>query len=178
MFRQTSSALCTISDIIISLFQFPGWIRLQKGESNGFDHNLDEIPLEIKSNDDKETKKSKYVWFRGKVEDTFSVDHISVAISVPDYSLWMAECNGQGEKFFDPKPSGEEIIWTIFKTSEKMVIECNGVFCAEYTYSDTSSKKYKSMCNAFTLPTKTFYFVENPGQVATHYRLTGMLRQT
>ena len=131
--------------------------------------------MEIKSNEDEVATTAKFVWFQAKVENTIFHDHISTAIPVPNYSLWLAFCNSPGELFFAPPPTGKEIIWTIFKTSEKMVVECNGVFCAEFTYSD--STKGDTRCKAYTLPTRKFYFVDDNTQVATHYRLTGT-RQT
>ena len=125
--------------------------------------------------------KPKYVWLQGDVGQSFeqagedSVDYISIAISVPSFSLWLANCNGNNERMFDPKPVGKEVILTIFKTATEIVVECDGVPCAKYMYSE--STKNDNRCNVFTVPTQSlwFHFVDFAAQVATQYRLTGRL---
>ena len=145
-----------------------------------FNHNLDEIPIEIRSKEDSvTTSEQKYIWFQGDVGQSFdqagySVDYISIAIyTVPTFSLWLANCNGPNEKLFNPQPAGKEVILTVFKTATEVVIECDGVLCAKYTYSE--STKNDNRCSVFTLPTRTLWFVDHSTQVATEFRLTGSL---
>ena len=143
-----------------------------------FNHNLDEIPIEIRSKEDSVTTgEQKYIWFQGNVGQSFdqakdSVDYISIAITVPTFSLWLANCNSANEKLFNPQPAGKEVILTIFKTATEVVIECDGVLCAKYTYSE--STRNDNRCNVFTLPTRTLSFVDHSTQVATEFRVTGL----
>ena len=136
-----------------------------------FDHNLDDIPVEIKSNTSKGTPDS-YVWFQGTIASPISGrDGFSAVISILDNSAWLGSCNGPGQDFFNPEPTTTEVIWTIFKTSQEMVFECNGVFCLKYTYSDSTSND--AICNTFNQPSIQMLFVDYPGQVAEEYRASG-----
>ena len=158
-------------------FQFSDWHPVQKGTV--FSHNLDEIPIEIKVNEYAvTTSKQKYVWFEGNVGQSFeqagkgSVNKISIAITVPNYSIWLANCNGPNQEWFEPQPEGNEVILTIFKTATEVVVECDGVPCVKYTYSESTND---NRCNVHTLPTQSLWFVNFDEQVATQYRLTGVL---
>ena len=136
-----------------------------------FDHNLDEIPLEIRSNTPKGTS-GKYVWFQGTIASPVSgKDVFSVALVIEDNSAWLGFCNGPGEVFFNPEPATTEVIWTVFKTSQEIVFECNGVFCLKYTYSDSTSND--AICNTFNQPSIQMFFVNHSGQVAEEYRASG-----
>ena len=141
----------------------------QKGVQ--FNHNLDEIPLEIQSNTPKGTS-GTYVWFKGTIATPVSGESaFSVAIAIKDNSAWLAFCNGEGQAFFNPEPATTEVIWTVFKTSQEMVFECNGEFCLKYTYSDSTSNDAK--CNTFNQPSIQMFFVDYSGQVAEEYRASG-----
>ena len=126
------------------------------------------------------TTKQKYVWFRGDVGQSFEqagedpVDYISIAITVPNFSIWIANCNGPNQRMFDPQPVGKEVILTIFKTATEIVVECDGVPCVKYTYRESTSNDNR--CNVHTLPTHSLWFVNFAEQVATEYRLTGLLQ--
>ena len=118
----------------------------------------------------------KYVWIQGGVGDPslYSINHISIAITVPKFSIWLANCNGPNQKWFDPQPVGKEVILTIFKTATEVVIECDGVPCVKYTYSESTSNDIR--CYVHKLPTQSLWFVNFAEQVATEYRLTGLLQ--
>ena len=136
-----------------------------------FAHNLDEIPLEIRSNTPKGTS-GKYVWFQGTIGSPVSGEDVfKVALVIQDNSAWLAFCNGGGEAIFSPEPTTTEVIWTVFKTSQDMVFECNGVFCLKYTYSDSTSNDAR--CNTFNQPSIQMFFVDFTGQVAEQYRASG-----
>ena len=155
----------------MNLYHLSDWIQVEQGVEFQFDHNLDVAPIEIKSNEDPlTTVGKKYIWLKGKVGN--SDKEFSTAIAVPNYHLWLGNCNNDNKLLavFNPPPQGKEIIWTIFKTPTKMVIECNGVFCNEYTYSEP----VEAGCKVFTKPTETLYFAQSSTQVATEYRITGM----
>ena len=138
-----------------------------------FDHNLDEIPLEIWSNTPKGTS-GKYVWFKGTVASPVSGnDEFTVALVIEDNSAWLGSCNGPGQAFFDPEPATTEVIWTVFKTSQEMVFECNGVFCLKYTYSDSTSND--AICNTFNQPSIQMFFMDYSGQAGEAYRASGKI---
>ena len=142
---------------------------VQKGVK--FDHNLDEVPLEIRSNTPKGTE-GKYVWFHGTIASPVNdLGTFSVAIVIEDNSAWLARCNWAGEAFFNPEPRTTEVIWTIFKTSQEMVFECNGEFCLKYTYSD--SEENDERCETFNQPSIQIFFMDHDSQVAQAYRLSG-----
>ncbi|XP_063690487.1 uncharacterized protein LOC134823067 [Bolinopsis microptera] len=144
------------------------WVKVEQGVE--FEHNLDVAPIEIKSNEESvTTSEQKYLWLQGKVGDI--VNGFSTAILVPNYHLWLGNCNNNNKAVFNPPPQGNEIIWTIFKTKTKMVIECNGVFCNEYTYNSESVSD-DARCKVSTKPTDTLHFVKFDAQVATEYRIT------
>ena len=154
------------------------WQPVQKGVV--FTHNLDEVPIEIKSSEDAvTTTQQKYVWLQGDVGQSFgqagggSVDFISFVFTVPNFSIWLANCNGPNQRMFDPQPVGKEVILTIFKTATEVVVECDGVPCVKYTYSESTSNDNR--CNVFTVPTRSLWFVDWTTQVATQYRLTGLV---
>ena len=148
---------------IIFIITITEWQTAVKGVK--FDHNLDEVPLEIKSNTAKGTP-SKYVWIQGTIAvPIWGV--FSLAIVITDNSAWLAGCNGAGQAFFNPEPVTTEVVWTVFKTSKEMVIECNGEFCLKYTYSDAVG------CTTFNQPSIQMFFVDNTGQVAEQYRASG-----
>ena len=142
---------------------------MQKGVK--FYHNLDEVPLEIRSNTPKGTE-DKYVWFKGTIASPVSgTDEFSVALVIEDNSAYIAFCNGRGQAFFNPEPTTTEVIWTVFKTSQEMVFECNGEFCLKYTYSD--SVEGDERCETFNQPSIQMFFVDHTGQVAEEYRASG-----
>lgn len=136
-----------------------------------FDHNLDEIPLEVRSNTPKGSS-GKYVWFQGTIAThVINLAVFSVALAIEDNSAWLAHCNKQGQTFFDPEPTTTEVIWTIFKTAQVMVFECNGLFCLKYTYND--SELIDARCNTFNQQSIQMFFVNNNGQVGEAYRASG-----
>jgi len=94
-----------------------------------------------------------------------------LAIVITDNSAWLADCNVAGEAFFNPEPATTEVVWTVFKTSKEMVIECNGEFCLKYKYSDSILGDIK--CTAFNQPSIQMFFVDHGGQVAEQYRASG-----
>ena len=100
-----------------------------------------------------------------------SMDVFSISIGTEDYSAWIGNCNNPGETFFDPEPDTTEIIWTVFKTANELVFECNGVFCLKYTYSDSTLGNAK--CNNFKQPSMQLSFSDLNGQAAEHYRASG-----
>ena len=156
-----------MNGLILSIFLV--WQVAQKGVK--FEHNLDEIPLEIRSNTPKGSS-GKYVWFEGTIASPVNgKGWFSVALVIEDNSAWIAFCNGEGEDFFNPEPTTTEVIWTVFKTSQEMVFECNGVFCLKYTYSDSTSND--ALCSTFNQPSIQMYFVDNSVQVAEEYRASG-----
>jgi hypothetical protein len=147
-----------------------------------FDHNLDEIPIQIKSNTPKGTKET-YVWLKGTIRNSVerknaknnkSVSEFSMVINMEDYSAWFGFCNGPGEVFFNPEPKTSEVVWTFFKTSKEMVIECNGVFCLKYSFSNAS--KNDPRCATFNQPSVQMLFEDNDGQVAKQYRISGIFK--
>ena len=142
---------------------------VQKGVK--FDHNLDEVPLEIRSNTPKGTE-GKYVWFHGTIASPVNdLGTFSVAIVIEDNSAWLGFCNEAGQAFFNPEPATTEVIWTVFKTSQEMVFECNGEFCLKYTYSDSTSNFEK--CNTFNQPSIQLFFMDYSGQAGEAYRASG-----
>jgi hypothetical protein len=144
------------------------WKPVQKGVK--FDHNLDEIPLEIKSNTPKGTK-DKYVWIQGTIATPVSsVDVFSLALVIEDNSAWLANCNGPGKTMFNPEPTTTEVVWTVFKTSKQLVMECNGEFCLKYMFYGNN---HDIRCTTFYQPSIQMFFVDYNGQVAEKYRTSG-----
>ena len=140
-----------------------------------FVYNLDETPLEIKSNTAKGTA-DKYIWFSGTIAEHIDTDlkdrsEFNLAIVLEDFSAWVSYCNRLGEVFFDPEPHTTEVVWTVFKTSEELVFECNGVFCLRYTYNSSTMDDIR--CTAFKQPTIEIYFQDYHGQAAEQYRASG-----
>ena len=145
------------------------WQTVEKGVK--FDHNLDEVPLEIKSNTAKGTP-SKYVWIQGTIAVPISGTGVfMLAIVITDNSAWLSNCNGPGQAFLNPEPATTEVVWTVFKTSKEMVIECNGEFCLKYTYSDSVGGDNR--CTAFNQPSIQMFFTDLDVQVAEQYRASG-----
>ena len=147
------------------------WQTVVKGDE--FDHNLDMVPLEIKSNTPKGTDR-KSVSILGTIADPVqTVGVFWLIICMKDYSPWMAHCSadGCGNHLFDPEPETTEVIWTVFKTAKELVFECNGVFCLKYAYSD--STRGDARCSTFKQPSKQISFVDTVGQAAEQYRASG-----
>ena len=146
------------------------WQTVVKGDK--FDHNLDMVPLEIKSNTPKGTD-SKYVWLQGTVADPVQdAEVFSLALCIKDNSAWSAHCtDGCGDAFFDPEPETTEVVWTVFKTPKELLFECNGVFCLKYAYSD--STRGDARCDTFKQPSKQIFFMDDSGQAAEQYRASG-----
>ena len=139
-----------------------------------FDHNLDDNPLEIRSNTAKGTKK-KVIWIQGTIaEPVNSVDHFSIRIVLKDYSVWLERCNNAGELFLNPEQVAKKVIWTVFKTPTEIVIECNGVFCLRYKYSDSTAGNPE--CNVFSQPSTQIVFVDDNDQAAEDYRAAGTVK--
>ena len=136
-----------------------------------FDHNLDEIPLEIKSNTPKGT--NKHVWIQGTIADPIQDTEVfSLALCIKDNSAWSAHCtDGCGDAFFDPEPETTEVVWTVFKTPKELVFECNGVFCLKYAYIDSTSGDAR--CNTFEQPSIKMLFPDSGSQAAENYRASG-----
>ena len=154
---------------VIFIINITEWQTVEKGVK--FDHNLDEVPLEIKSNTAKGTP-GKYVWIQGTIGLPLSgLDVFTLALKIEDNSAWLTYCNGPGETFFNPEPATTEVVWTVFKTSKEMVIECNGELCLKYTYSDSVLGDIK--CTTFNQPSIQMFFVDHGGQVAEQYRASG-----
>ena len=161
LYIKSEDKLCVI--LIIALTE---WQTVEKGVM--FDHNLDEVPLELKSNTAKGTP-DKYVWIQGTIGD---LDRFKLLIVIADNSAWLANCNSPGEAFFNPEPVTTEVVWTVFKTSKEMVIECNGELCLKYTYSDSDRGDIR--CTTFNQPSIQMYFEDTSGQAAEQYRASGI----
>ena len=119
---------------VIFIINVTEWQTAVKGVK--FDHNLDEVPLEIKSNTAKGTP-GKYVWIQGTIGLPISIgglDVFSLAIVITDNSAWVGFCNVAGEAFFNPEPATTEVVWTVFKTSKEMVSAYTFYFITSITF--------------------------------------------
>ena len=154
---------------VIFIINITEWQTVEIGVK--FDHNLGEVPLEIKSNTVKGTP-GKYLWIQGTIAVPIGgIDVFSLVIVIEDNSAWLAKCNGPGEAFFNPEPVTTEVVWTVFKTSKEMVIECNGELCLKYKYSD--SVLGDNRCTTFNQPSIQMFFMDHGGQAAEQYRASG-----
>ena len=141
-----------------------------------FDHNLNKIPLEIKSEIPKGTT-DKYVWIYGFIgreihqDENKQVDSFSMAIDMRNYGPWLGFCTKNSEEVsLNPIPTGPEVTWTVFKTNTELIMECNGYFCFRYKY--TSSTLQDNRCSSFEFPSLQLVFNDSM-QAAAQYRLSG-----
>lgn len=103
-------------------------------------YNLDNWPLQIKTNTPFGVKKS--VWIQGS---TSPGDDMGISINwyLEDNKVWLAyhHTGGSDRGALSDVPVAEEKTWTIFKLKRKVVLECNDVKVWELEYKDLYDKQ-------------------------------------
>lgn len=89
-----------------------------------------------------------------------------------DKSIWFDPCVKQEVKL-DPKPGTEPAVWTIFKTKEEILVECDGFPCLNFKYGSVNNKP----CTNYDQEVDSIEFVNAKTistEVTTHYRRSGI----
>ena len=126
------------------------WMTVEQDEE--FAKNIEEIPLEVKSNAPQGMAgDTDSISFQGSIDGNYKFT-FSFSVMMKDQSVWLGSCNNKGEDFINPdaEPNGPEVVWTFFKTSTL------------------------TWCTELRWPSSSMWFTSWAGQAAESYRFSGM----